>query len=209
MQFILFPMIHLGTPGFYRTILTRLGSCQLIVAEGVRGKTAAGSLLMLSYRMLGRSGKLGLVAQNLDLDALGVPVIRPDMTGEEFEKRWHQAVPVLHRLLLWLVAPLFAIGMLLFGTRRMLGRHLAVDDLPTVEQERARESFEHVDRLVVDERDALLAASLVSIHGEHASEPISIGVVYGAGHMPAVAAALLAQCGYRARSAEWVTVFGF
>jgi hypothetical protein len=105
MQFILLPMIHLGTPHFYQAILTRLGSCPFIVAEGVRGKTAAGSLLTLSYRMLGRSRKLGLVAQNLDLDALGVPVIRPDMTGEEFEKRWHQAVPVLHRLLLRLVAP--------------------------------------------------------------------------------------------------------
>ena len=118
-------------------------------------------------------------------------------------------MPVLHRLLLWLLAPLFAIGLLLFGTRRMLGRHLAVDDLPTVEQERARESFERLDKLVIDERDALLAAALVSIHDERSSEPVSVGVVHGAGHMPGAAAALLARCGYRARSAEWLTAFGF
>ena len=62
---------------------------------------------------------------------------------------------------------------------------------------------------MVDERDALLAAALVSVHGEHSSEAISVGVVYGAGHMPGAAAVLLAQCGYRARSAEWLTVFGF
>ncbi len=190
-------------------ITSRLGNCDLVVAEGIRGKAAAVSVLTLSYRLLRRNRRLGLVVQNLDLDALGIPVIWPDMTGAQFGGRWRQAVPLLHRLVMWCVAPLFAAGMMLVGTRRMLGRYLAVDDLPTREQELQREAFEDMDTVVVDERDALLVDALVSIHSQRSAEAVSVGVVYGAAHMPAVAAGLLARLGYRARSAEWLTVFGY
>jgi pheromone shutdown protein TraB len=149
------------------------------------------------------------VVQKPDSDAPGIPVIWPDMTGAQFGKRWRQAVPVTHRLLVWCVVPFYAAGMLLFGTRRLLSRHLAVEDLLTREQEIEREASENVDKLLIDERDALLLEALVSQHSQRSSEEISIGVVYGASHMPAVAAGLLARLGYRAISAEWLTVFGF
>lgn len=147
--------------------------------------------------------------QSLDFGALGVPIIRPDMTGAQFETRWRQAVPALHRATIFLAAPFFALALLLFGSRRVLGRHLALDDLPTREQELDHEAFEEMDRVVVDERDALLLDTLTSIHNDRCSEQINVGVVYGAGHMPAVAAGLLARLGYRARNAEWVMVFNF
>ena len=95
------------------------------------------------------------------------------------------------------------------ATRRILGRYLALDDLPTREQELAGESFESIDKVIVDDRDALLADALTSVHQQHSAEPISVAVVYGAGHMPAVAAMLVARLGYRARSAEWLTVFDY
>jgi hypothetical protein len=41
-----------------------------------------------------------------------------------------------------------------------------------------------------------------------AAEPIVVGVVYGAGHMPAVVRAL-AACGFKPRNAEWLTAFGY
>jgi hypothetical protein len=47
MRFVLFPMIHLGTPGFYRAVTSRLGNCFLVVAEGIRGTSATGSVLTL------------------------------------------------------------------------------------------------------------------------------------------------------------------
>jgi hypothetical protein len=209
MQFVLVPMIHLGTPEFYKAVTSRLHSCQLVVAEGIRGRSATGSVLTLSYRLLRRNRRLGLVMQDLNLDSLGIPVIRPDMTGAQFEKRWRQVVPVAHRLMVWCLVPPFAMAMLLAGSRRMLSRYLALDDLPTREQERQREGSGDMDKILVDERDELLLDALVSIHNERSSEPISVGVVYGAGHIPGVAAALLARLGYRARSAEWLTVFGF
>ena len=209
MQIVLFPMLHLGTKGFYKAVNSRLRSCQLVVAEGIRGRSAATSLMTMSYRLLGRSRRLGLVVQDLHLDTLGVPVIWPDMTGKELDSRWRTAVPRLHRLLIIPAVPLFAAGMLLFGTRRVLGRYLALDDLPTREQEMTEAAFEDIDKVIVHDRDALVIEALTSIHKERSTEPISVAVVYGAGHMPAVAAMLVARLGYQARSAEWLTVFDY
>jgi hypothetical protein len=209
MQVVLFPMLHLGTPVFYKRITARLRDCDIVIAEGIRGQSATTSLLTLSYRLLGRSRKLGLVVQNLPLDTLGAQVIRPDMTGAELDSRWRRTVPLLHRLLIYPVVPLFAAGMLLFGTRRILGRYLALDDLPTREQELAHDSFESIDKVIVDDRDALLVDALTSVHQQRSAEPIKVAVVYGAGHMPAVAAMLVARLGYHARSAEWLTVFDY
>ena len=62
--------------------------------------------------------------------------------------------------------------------------------------------------LLVDDRDALLTRALDAIHQQRSKEPISVAVVYGAGHMPAVVR-YLARYGYRASSAEWLTVFEY
>ncbi len=209
MQIVLFPMLHLGTKSFYKAVATRLRSCQLVVAEGIQGRSATTSLLTMSYRLLGRSRRLGLVVQDLRLGTLGIPVICPDMTGKELGSRWHKAVPLLHRLLIIPAVPVFAVGMLLFGTRRVLGRYLALDDLPTQEQELAEAALEDMDKVLVHDRDALLIGALTSIYQQRSSEPISVAVVYGAGHMPAVAAMLVSRLGYHARSAEWLTVFDY
>jgi hypothetical protein len=209
MQIVLFPMLHLGSTGYYKAVAARLRDCQLVVAEGVRGRSATTSLLTMSYRVLGRTRRLGLVVQDLHLEGLGIPVIRPDMTGKELGSRWRQAVPLLHRLLIIPAVPVFAVGMLLFGTRRVLGRYLALDDLPTREQEIQSDSTEGIDKVIVHDRDALLIDALTSIHQQRSAEAIRVAVVYGAGHMPAVAAMLVARLGYHARSAEWLTVFDY
>jgi hypothetical protein len=209
MQIVLFPMLHLGTKGFYKAVAARLRDCQLVVAEGIRGRSGTTSLLTMSYRLLGRSRRLGLVVQDLHLDALGIQVVRPDMTGKELDSRWRKEVSRLHRLLIIPAVPVFAFSMLMFGTRRVLGRYLALDDLPTHEQEMVDAAFEDIGKLIVHDRDALLIEALTSIHKERCTETIKIAVVYGAGHMPAVAAVLVARLGYQARSAEWLTVFDY
>jgi hypothetical protein len=147
----------------------------------------------MSYRLLGRSRRLGLVVQDLHLDSLGSTVIRRDMTGKELSKRWRKGVRLLHRLLIIAAVPVFAAGMLLFGSRRVLGRYLALDDLPTREQELV--AFEDIDKVIVDDRDALAIDALTSIHQQRSAEAISVAVVYGAGHMPAIAAMLVSRPG--------------
>jgi hypothetical protein len=64
MQFVPIPMIHLGTPEFYKAVTSRLHDYQFVVAEGIRGRSATGSVLTLSYRLLRRNRRLGLAVQD-------------------------------------------------------------------------------------------------------------------------------------------------
>jgi hypothetical protein len=66
--------------------------------------------------------------------------------------------------------------------------------------------WDAIDQVIVDDRDALLLDALSDIHRLRCAEPIDVAVIYGAAHMPAVIYGLLARHGYRARTAEWVTV---
>ena len=208
MRFMLFPMLHLGSADFYREVATRLRGCQLVVAEGIRGRSTAASALTRAYRLLRHSRRLGLVVQELDLNGLGVPVVRPDMSAAEFGRRWRQFA-VVPRLLDWWLVPLFAAGMALFGSRRFLARALgSLDDLP-IREEPVHESFEALDRLILDERDRLLLDALAFIHEQRCHEPIAVAVVYGAEHLRAVVHDLSARFGYRPVGADWLDVFEF
>jgi hypothetical protein len=208
MRFILFPMIHLGTPAFYQAVTSRLRDTQLIVAEGVAGRSVVTNALTLSYRLPARRRRLNLVVQRIDYLGLGVPVIRPDITARQLRRRW-RAVPALQRMAVWCLIPPFAIAVWLFGTRRVMGRYLGLDDLPASKAQPERDIAGELVELIVDHRDALLIDALVSIHEARSTEPIAVAVVYGAGHMPAVVRALLARYGYRPRAADWLTVFDF
>jgi hypothetical protein len=208
LAFVLFPMLHLGTEAFYRTVTDRLSSCDVVVAEGISGQSVVVAALTLAYRLPGRRRRLGLVRQHIDLAGLGVPVIRPDMTAAEFGEGW-RAVPVLQRTLVICVAPLLAAVFWLIGTRRMLSRYAAVDDLPAPDESQLRDHASELMELIVDRRDSLLLSALDDLHGQQMTEPMTVAVVYGAGHMPAVAHHLAAAYGYRPRVAEWLTVFDF
>jgi hypothetical protein len=54
MRFVLFPMIHFGSPTFYDDVMTRLRDCHIVVAEGV-GKNRVGQALTLTYSLTGRA----------------------------------------------------------------------------------------------------------------------------------------------------------
>ena len=107
------------------------------------------------------------------------------------------------------LVPAFGIGLLVFGSREFLARCLgSQEDLPTREEELGYGRVDALTDLLVDDRDALLTRALDAIHQQRSKEPISVAVVYGAGHMPAVVR-YLARYGYRASSAEWLTVFEY
>jgi pheromone shutdown protein TraB len=146
--------------------------------------------------------------QRLTLTKLGVPVVRPDMDADRFRRGWRR-LPALVRLWAWALVPAFGIGLLVFGSREFLARRLgSQEDLPTREEELGYGRFDALEELLIDNRDTLLVRALDTIHQRRSQEPISVAVVYGAGHMPAVVR-YLARYGYRASSAEWLTVFGY
>jgi hypothetical protein len=208
MRFVLFPMLHLGTPSFYTEVTRRLRACDLVVAEGIRGRSLNASALTLTYRLAGNARRGGLVVQDIDYGSLGVPVIGPDMSGSEFGAGWRR-MPLTLRLWVWALVPVYALGMLFFGSRALVARHAEVDDLPSRADVAmaADERIAPFSRFLVDDRDAHLVAALDRIHEERCSEAIQVAIVYGAGHMPAVVNHLNQWFGYWVRDAEWMTVF--
>lgn len=206
----LFPMLHLGTAAFYRDVTERLSRCQVAVGEGVGGQSVLTSALTTVYRSPARSKRLGLVVQDIDYGALalaGVELVTPDMTGEQLRQGW-RTVPLLHRVGVLALVPVIALGFRLFGSRYMFGQYLETGDLPSPQDEEALEISPAIAKLIVDDRDRLLVNALDSFISARADEPIVVGVVYGAGHMPVVVRALAAS-GFKPMKAEWLTVFGY
>jgi hypothetical protein len=205
LRFVVFPMVHLAEATFYESVTARLRSCDLVVAEGMSGSSLRVRALSGSYRWLKSSDRLKLTLQQINYSSLGVPTLYPDMAADEFDRSWRQ-IPRVQSLALWFILPLYVIGMRLFGTRRFIASNLEMDNLATEDEIRASDHFKAIDDLLGNERDRRLLSALASIHHDRSDEPIRVAVVYGAGHVRAIVAGLLAL-GYRSRGAEWLTVF--
>jgi len=164
--------------------------------------------LTLTYRLFGHANRDGLVEQDIDYSALGVPVVTPDMTASEFEEKWRR-IPLRLRLPFGALVPAYAHGMRLFGSRVQVASHAETDDLPSREDvELASEPrlAPFLD-LVDEERNAHLLAALERIHEERCTDAIQVAIVYGARHLPAAVHHLGRRFNYWARDAEWVSVF--
>src|SRR6201982_4324050 len=70
LQFILFPMAHVGEQAFYDEVAARARLCQLIVAEGPQAKDAPA----LNWVARHHWGHLVHQLAGLHLESLGVPV---------------------------------------------------------------------------------------------------------------------------------------
>ncbi|MEB8342360.1 hypothetical protein [Streptomyces endophyticus] len=205
MEFVVFPMLHVASPAFYAQVRLRLRTCDLVVMEGIRGKSAVVSTLTLAYRFAPRRSRNGLQLQRGDLLLPeSVPVLRPDVTAAEAVADL-KTLPRWTYLLMLLAAPVMGLVFALRGPRAFLDEDLAVDDLPTTA--RAEMLADHpIGHAMSDHRDLRLLDALDGIHAEHHAEPLRVAVVYGAGHVPAIVAGLRGRHGYRPWGAEWLTV---
>lgn len=229
LQFLVFPMVHIAERSFYADVTDRLRRADLIVAEGVGGpaepefddpalhwpglemddlpppkpRWGAVSALTAGYRLAARYDRLGLVEQDIDYDALGVPVLCPDMTDEEFAEGW-RTIPAWQRALVMAAGPLIGLHSAAFGSRRSLAAHLNLDDRDVRE---APPGAEQLVDLIGARRDRLLMTALEAIHEVHAGDPLTVAIVYGAYHVPAIIHGLRSAHGYSVRDAEWLTVF--
>lgn len=205
LEFVVFPMLHIASPTFYQQVRLRLAACDLVVMEGIRGRSAAASTLTLAYRFAPRRSRNGLREQSDDLLLpAGVPVRHPDVTAAEAVADL-KALPRSTYLLMLLAAPVMGLVFALRGPRAFLDEDLAVDDLPTTLRAELI-ADDPVTRAMTDRRDLRLLDALDEIHAEHRTEALRIAVVYGAGHVPAIVAGLGQRHGYRPRDAEWLTV---
>ncbi|MGQ4515401.1 hypothetical protein [Streptomyces sp. DW26H14] len=205
LEFVIFPMQHVASPTFYSQVRARLGRCDLIVIEGVRGRSAGLSALTLAYRFAPRRRRNGLREQREELLLPGdVPVIHPDLTAAEAMADLRELPRWLY-LLLMVAAPVMGLVFALRGPGAFLDEDLVVEDLPSTF--RAEMLADHpVEHALTDRRDQRLLDALGEIHAERGDEPIRVAVVYGAGHVPAIVSGLAHRYGYRPREAEWLTV---
>lgn len=199
LRFILFPMVHVAEQQFYDEVAARARLCQLIVAEGVPSKFVPAQEWMAQHHW----GHLVDQGAALRLESLGVPVRweaeLDDQPKSPREQLMSRAADV---------AGAATIG--------LIRKFIDPRDLPGVDQAEAYDESAlnltggWFDRMleynIVTVRDARLVRMLDEIHHDHGAEPVRAGVVFGAGHMPAVAAHLCGQLGYIAASAEWLTV---
>jgi hypothetical protein len=207
LRFEIYPMVHVGEPAFYAAVTRRLRRCDLVVAEGV-GTSPSASLLTESYRLPARFERSGLVVQDIDYAALGVPVVNPDLSGAEFDAGW-RALPLSQRAILSAAAPLMGIDQLLFGSRRALARQLELTDVEWHDRAVEIDSTDQLYELILDRRDRRLVEALDGIHRDRCHEAITVAVVYGAWHVPPLIDGLRGLHRYTVRGAEWLTVFSF
>jgi len=204
LRFRLFPMVHVASPVFYQQVALRLRDCDLIVAEGVRGRSMRLSTLTLAYRFAPRFSRGGLQMQSEAVLPAAVPVINVDSTTAELSADL-ATLPRLTRFLMLALAPLFGLVFALRGPQAFLDHDLAVDDFPLT-RDAEQHANDEVAEILVERRDRKLLDALDRLHTEYQDRDMVIAVVYGAGHMPGIAAGLRDRHGYRPREAEWLTV---
>jgi hypothetical protein len=207
LEFLLFPMIHVGSKEFYDDVSRRLAACDLILMEGVNSRK--GHILTLSYQVVKKIRRMDLVTQRdgMKISALRDKIVNSDMEGRAFDERW-SALPLELRAQLFLLVPFWVVYLFFFGTRAALAERLSIEDLPSSDEILFRdESFEKLDTLLLDERDRWLITHLQKLHDSHRQDKKIIGVVYGARHMRNIIRFLLGCLNYRVARAEWVTVF--
>jgi len=205
LEFVFFPMIHVGSQSFYDEISRRLGGCDLILAEGVNSKRV--QLLTLSYRIVKRIKRMDLVTQQdgLILSDFQSRIVNADMSGRAFDERW-SSLPFLLRAQLFFLIPAYIVYLLFFGTRNTLARNIALEDLPSSEEILFDDDrFDKLNSLLIDERDRKLIANIVRLRDSNGNK--IVGVVYGARHMRNAINFMLSNLNYKVYKAEWVTVF--
>jgi hypothetical protein len=204
LRFLLFPMVHVGRPDYYADVATRLRRCDLIVAEGYDGPSSTGRAYVTAMRLTGRRAASPLVHQDIDYAAAGVPVVWPE--GLDPDERRHTRMPFTGWLDMAVMVPVLSTTMLVGGRDWLLRRRFEVDDDTDVRASRCA----WLDRKIVEERDDQLVQALAQLHETRSTEDITVGIVYGAAHMPAVVRAMSNRYGYRPRrGGEWLTAIEF
>lgn len=207
LEFVIFPMVHVGSREYYSEVSRRLSSCDLILLEGVKSKRVA--VLTLSYRVVRRIRRMDLVTQHegMRLDELRNEILNADLEEQAFDEKW-SSLPFTLRAQLFMIVPLCVLYLFFFGTRKTLAENLALEDLPSAEEVLMEdESLSRFDTLIVDERDRKLIDQIAKVNNERSHTSQRIAIVYGALHMRRVMAFLMQKLKYRVVKAEWVKVF--
>ena len=206
-KILLFPMIHIGHPDYYVHIQQKLQGCDAILFEGVN--TFRARIVTLSYRLLARRRRLGLVVQSNSMLFAGVRehLIHADVAPGEFNENWAR-VPWLFRIGILILGPLYGAYLYCTASRESLGRKMKTEDLPSSDDVMSGELAPGYEEVILLSRDKKLVTAIEALVTQ-AAPPSTVGIVYGAAHMKAVTAVLMEKYRYRVEGSEWLTVFPF
>lgn len=197
-------MIHIGSANYYKEVRSRLDGCDAILFEGVRSFRV--SVLTMSYKLVARRKRLGLVTQRdaLRLKECRAKLIHADVSGKEFVDDWDR-IPWHWRLFFWM-APIYGIYRYLTATRESIAKGSGTDDLESREDILRGEALPEFEDAIIRNRDLRLIRTIEEVlNGNQPFEVIAI--VYGAGHMRAVTGLLMRKYRYQVVQSEWLTVF--
>jgi hypothetical protein len=101
LEFLLFPMIHVGSKQFYDEVSQRLTKCDLILAEGVDSQKA--NLLTRSYRIVKKIKRMDLVTQQegMKTSALREKIVNTDIGRHAFDEGW-SSLPLMFKAQIFL-----------------------------------------------------------------------------------------------------------
>ena len=201
-------MVHIGEPDFYRRVYDDAFSQDVVLVEGVRSPFSP--RITRVYRWIVGSKRLGLSLQPPYPKAGTVKarIVHADLSGRAFGNAWAK-VPFWMRWTIYIGGPLYGIWMRLFGTREMIAKRQAMEDLRTNEEMimDGDPDIEALNEAMLDARDARFVEHLKAEIDAPRTPSQHVAVVCGAAHVRAIIRALSLQCGYVARDGEWMTVF--
>ncbi|MCK0169679.1 hypothetical protein MWU53_01270 [Aliiroseovarius sp. S1123] len=202
---MLFPMIHVAQPSFYAEVSKRLSQCDIILCEGVSSKFS--KRLAQAYLQLTRNPRLGLVAQHeMALDHVKERLVLADIEGAHFDESWED-LSFFNRFVFPVAAYFFGLYLRFFGTRRLMARQINSQMLESRDDLLKDDDTQELDNILLEHRDQHLISVIDDQIAKLGDAKQTIGIVYGAAHMRAVARHLVRNHGCRTLDGEWITVF--
>jgi hypothetical protein len=201
----LFPMVHVGEPGFFREVYDDAFAHDVALTEGVNSPIVR--RLTLSYRWMLKSPSLGLVMQPRTPPDSRARIVHADLTAEELAAAWRK-IPLWLRLLLGVYAPYLGFKRRWFATRESLAKDMGIDDAPSLKELLGfSPEADGINEVILATRDRRLIERLDGVLEAAAGGPTRIAVVYGAAHMRAVIRHLTLERGFRIEDGRWNMVF--
>ncbi len=207
LEFVLLPMIHIGSTAYYAKVQAILEGCDEVIFEGLGSSRT--TLLTSSYRWPTYRRRLQLVTQKqaICMGKLKARLVHADVSGSEFQHSW-QRINWRHRIAMQILAPLYGIWLFLTASRESIGKRLGRDDLRTRNDILRDETVPGFDAAFSDERDQRLIGAIESAQARDAPGS-KVAIVYGAAHMHAVLNHLMAKHGYIVVGSDWLTVMDY
>ncbi|MFH1795792.1 MAG: hypothetical protein ABIK36_11805 [Pseudomonadota bacterium] len=201
----IYPMVHVGEARFFSEAFDEAFAHDVVLVEGVR--SSVGRNLTRSYRWID-FGRLGLVQQpkTPPQETVAARIITADLSTAEFEREWRM-VPFGYRAMFLLLAPLYGIYMRLLGSREIIAKHLALEDLASAEESLSWDpAMDGIHNAIIHARDRRLIECLRAELESPLEARKRIAVIYGARHMRAVLRELTGRR-FICEEANWQTVF--